>query len=212
MRLPRAAPARFASYDYGLKARVPPGLSYCTIPTDWVGSDHGRAFYLRPPAACDTTAGYVLSAVAEQVPRIELYYGYNVAELDYGGEDGERVARTDSELAQQRCARPRRLAGGTLLGRPAVGCRTERGDWVEVEAFATYYLDRPAARVQDPDAKATVRLWTTRARLAQDWPVFVGFAAGVSQCVARWWDDSTGAAITVGAAPGRPDCPANAFW
>ena len=91
-RLLTVARAQFASYNYGIAVRLPAGLYYCRIPDDWSGADHGRVLYLTPPKACDSTAGYVLGPVAEELPRIELFYAYNVVAAQYL--DGERPART----------------------------------------------------------------------------------------------------------------------
>ena len=53
----------FVSDTHGLVVRFPPGLTYCPVAADWVGSDHGTVVYLVRPAACDAAA---------MVPRIEI--------------------------------------------------------------------------------------------------------------------------------------------
>lgn len=213
VRVPRRTRPVFASDQYGIAVHVPAGLWYCAIPTDWTGSDHGRAFYLRPPAACDTEAGYVLAPVAEAVPTLDLYYGYNVVEHDYGDGRGEREAEGDAEVALQDCPRPEPLAGVMLLGRPAVGCRVVDGDRVTVSAAALYEAERSVGHAP-LRAQLVVSLTTDRVRLAADWPAFAAFAAGVAQCTPNWevaeWD-SARAAGAVRGGPRWPACP-NAFW
>jgi hypothetical protein len=204
---PQPARSRFASYQYGIAVQVPTGLYYCSIPEDWVGADHGRTLYLTLPKQCDRTAGFVLGPVAEELPRIELYYGYNVAEAQYS--DGLRPARTATELARQGCSRPRRFPDVRLLGRPAVGCEGQHGTAVEVSASATYDLEHRAGS-SSPDAMVSISLTTTRARLASDRLTFNSFVRSVYQCATQWRSgDKT---FWIGAAPGRPECPPNAFW
>ena len=203
----------FASDEYGIAVRVPDGLYYCAIPSDWGGADHGRAFYLRAPAACDTKAGYVLSPVEEAVPALSVYYAYNVVEHDYGDGNGAREAATDEEVVRQNCRRPERLEGVTLLDRPAVGCRTEDGGQVTVWAGALYEAEHAVGR--DPlQAKLIVTLTTTRARLAADWPAFAAFAKGVAQCTPNWEAAEWGSARKTRGVKGGPSWPAcpNAFW
>ncbi len=209
IRIARGAPAALATAEYGLTARVPRGSYYCAISSDWVGPDHGRVLYLRPPAACDS-AGYGVAASPEPLPLLSLSYAYNVAEGDFGDRSGERPGRTDAEIAGAYCVRPQALAGVTLLGRPAVGCRQLSSDTVEVTAIAGYFLNRSPADPGDvPDAQVTVTLRTTRARIATEWPIFVAFTGSVAQCAAEWRSDQPGDTTTfwVGAAPGRPECP-----
>jgi hypothetical protein len=196
---PRPTPSRFTTFQYGITVSMPPGLYYCPIPGDWSGADHGRSFYLMPPTQCDVTAAYVLGPADDETPRLDLYYAYNVA-----------GARTPAELARLDCARPRPIAGVTLLGRPAIGCEVTRGDWVDVSASTPYDLE-PRTKGYGPDARLTVQLTTRRTRLASDRSVFAAFAAGVHQCAAEWRDQD-GKTMWVGVAPGRPECPASVTW
>jgi hypothetical protein len=213
IRVPRRTRPVFASDQYGLMVQVPDGLYYCAIPPDWVGSDHGRAFYIEPPAACDTTAGYVLSSVAEAIPTLELYYGYNVVEHDFDDGRGEREAEEDAEVARQHCEQPERLAGVTLLGRPAVGCRTEERGRVTVSAVALYEAEHAVGR-EPLNAQLVVSLTTDTARLVKDWAAFVAFAAGVAQCTPNWEAAEWGAARATGDVRGGPRWPAcpDDFW
>jgi hypothetical protein len=204
---PLRARSRFATYQYGIAVRVPAGLYYCPIPEDWVGADHGRSLYLIPPTRCDSTAGYVLGPVSEPLPRIDLYYSYNVAEAEYP--DGERPARTAAELMRQDCARPRRLRDVTLLGQPALACEKRHDAEIDVVVSTPYDLE-PRAEGDSPDAQLSVTLVTTPARIASDRATFNAFVRNVYQCAAQW--DSGKKSFWVGAAPARPACPRNAFW
>jgi len=199
LRVPlRTTRPEFATPNYGLAVRVPRGLYYCRIPEAFDGPDHGRSFYLSPPTTCDDYA-----QVGEKVPRLELYYGYNVAEARFP--DGWREARTAEELAREACRRPHRLPAATLLGQPAIGCETQKGKWIELTAMTPYDLDKKA------DAEMSVRLTTTIDRFAVDRAVFNAFVSGVYQCAARWEDETGEKVFWVGAAPGRPECP-DGFW
>jgi hypothetical protein len=204
---PLRARWRFASYQYGIAVRVPPGLYYCPIPEDWVGADHGRSLYLTPPTRCDSTAGYVLGPVGEQLPRIDLYYAYNVGEGDYP--DGSRPPRTAAELAQRDCARPHRLRDVTLLGQPALACEERHDAAIDIVVSTTYDLE-PRAERDSPDAQLSITLVTTPARLASDRATFNSFVRNVYQCKAQW--GSGDKSFWIGAAPGRPACPRNGFW
>jgi hypothetical protein len=59
---PLPVPALYVTKNYGLMVRVPPRRTYCPLPADWVGSDHGTTVFLVPPADCAATAGYPSTA------------------------------------------------------------------------------------------------------------------------------------------------------
>lgn len=116
-------------------------------------------------------------------------------------------------MARQHCEQPERLAGVTLQGRPAVGCRTEEGGRVTVSAVALYEAEHAVGR-EPLNAQLLVSLTTDRSRLGKDWPAFVAFAAGVAQCTPNWevaeWDVARADGDVRGGLR-WPACPAD-FW
>jgi hypothetical protein len=72
--VPRPTPRLFLTQNYGIVARLPTGLTYCPLPADWVGSDHGSIMYLVPPSACPEIGEMA------KVPSIVIYYVFNTAD------------------------------------------------------------------------------------------------------------------------------------
>ena len=160
---PRPAPPLYVTHNQGLRIAIPGGLTYCPLPPDWVGSDHGVELYLVPPQSCGG-AGYASSDrdVTPDEPAIDVYYEFN----------------TDDYVDRRRCAAPVALR---LFGRPARACRRREAGWITVEARANYAVGR-----EPHDLVLTLR--TTEARYARDFARFRSFARGVSVCRPEWGD------------------------
>ena len=140
---PIPAPALDVTHNQGLRIVIPSGLTYCPLPPDWVGSDHGVELYLTPPSGCGD-AGYQSSNrdAGSQTPSIAIYYEFN----------------TDDYVHRRPCAAPVALR---LFGRPARACRRRQAGWITVEAHANYAIG------QEPhDLVLTLR--TTAARYVHD--------------------------------------------
>jgi hypothetical protein len=158
---PLPAPPLYVTHNQGLAIAVPKGLTYCPLPADWVGSDHGVELYLTPPTSCGG-AGYASSGrdATPDTPVIEIYYEYN----------------TDDYVDRHRC---RARVAFRLFGRPAKACVTHDGGWIEVEARSNYSIGP-----EPHDLVLTLR--TTEARYASDLARFHAFARGVHVCRPDW--------------------------
>lgn len=167
---PRPAPPLYVTNNYGLMAEIPRGLTYCPLPDAWVGSDHGTVLFLEPPSACIPSQSYPSSSrpTTEFAPAIALYYAYNSAEVG-----------TSTEYARQSSDKPclRIPPSLMLLGRPAVGCRHDEGDRVDIVLAALYWSG---------GAGVVVTLSTTRKRLSRDLPVLSKVASVISVCKPDW--------------------------
>jgi hypothetical protein len=164
---PRPSPHLYATANYGLTFRSPPGTTYCPLPRDWVGSDHGTVLFLERPRSCGGT-GYPSSSrnFEPAVARIELYYGF--------------VAR-DDPAPLPRCAGARIPFAGAR--RPI--CIRRQGNAVEAESHAYYALDPPGHHGNSP-SEAIMRLVTRPDRLGRDLALFRRFATTVRTCTAHW--------------------------
>ncbi len=153
----RVAPPVYATHNYALTFRVPPGATYCPLPANWVGSDHGTVVFLRPPRHCDGS-GFPSSSRGFEpadTPRIEVYYGYSI-------EDEPSVPPCD-------------VAGRIrLIGSVRPMCRKRDGDLMVLQVDATYQADAPA--------EVSIRLVTTPARLERDTVVLRRLARSLSPC------------------------------
>jgi len=160
---PAPAPPLYVTHNQGLAIAIPQGLTYCPLPSDWVGSDHGVELYLTPPSRCGG-AGYASSGrdATPQTPAFEVYYEFNTS--DY--------------VDRRRCVAPVRL---TLFGRPARACRRRDGGWITVEARANYAV---AGEAHD----LVLSLRTAPARYAADMSRFRAFAKGIRACRPEWAD------------------------
>jgi hypothetical protein len=193
---PQPAPRLYVTSNYGLIAKIPNGLTYCRLPEGWVGSDHGTVLFLKPPSGCIPSHSYPSSSrpTTEFAPAIDLYYEHNVAEIDRGkGESSP--PRTSAEYAQQSCDKPylRIPPGLKLLGKPAVGCRRDDGDRVDIALAALYWSGNEGL---------IVTLSTTRGRLSHDLPMLAKVASAISVCKPNW--DKSKRAL--------PTCPDAPWW
>lgn len=158
---PARAPGRYATYNYGLTFRVPAGTSYCPLPRDWVGSDHGTTIFLERPRNCAGGAGYPsISRGPEEGARIWIYYAY------WMGED---------ERPPPPCRRVGRLQ---FLGRDRPVCETGIAGFVRREVRARYTADIAA--------EASFTLVTRPSRLDRDMPAFAMLVRSARTCSAVW--------------------------
>src|ERR1700761_7268156 len=82
---PLPTPPAFASEQYGLTFRTPPGSTYCSLPDNWTGSDHGTVIFLAPPKRC-WGAGFPSSGRGfdGNAPRVEVFYAYDLGDDEEG--------------------------------------------------------------------------------------------------------------------------------
>lgn len=158
----KPAPAAYATPNYALTFAIPRGLSYCPMPADWVGSDHGTTLFLKPPADCGG-AGYPSSGrsfAPANTPRIDVFYAW------WSAED-------DGPFPRHPCQRP--LGHVRAFGRPYPLCPVRRDGLVGAELHANYRVSSPG------DAEAIFTLLTTPEALPRDLARFkrlVGSARG----------------------------------
>lgn len=160
---PQYAPAWFVSPQYGVAIATPPGATYCPLPKDFTGSDHGTSVFFTPPKRCAGDAGYPSSArgfAPEGTPRIDIFYGYAL----------------DEDEGPPKCAHP----AGTirLLGGMRRLCR-EHGGKRPVYSVTANYTSESASTL-------SLTLVTTPARAARDLARFRSAAASVRVCSSLW--------------------------
>jgi len=200
---PQPAPALFVTQANGLAIDLPPGLTYCPLPANWTGTDHGTEVYLQPPDRCGDPRAYSSSRrlPASFVPAVTIFYNLNVAYLHRaGGPDSPPV--TDAELADQICGEdhaplPR---GVELLGRAASGCLSIDDGVADIQATSVYSAGgAPGGR---PDHILIVTLETAADRIRSGFAIFRRIAAGIRIC-----RSPQGAAD-----PKLEPCPQGANW
>jgi hypothetical protein len=184
-------------------ASFPPGLTYCPLPRDWIGSDHGTEVYLVPPAACGLSTAYQSSDrfLESRVPTIGLFYAFNVTEIEH--KSGlYSPPRTSREVLAIYCTEPHTRApdGIHLLGVPAAGCLIEHGRSVEVRVAGVY--SAAGATGELPDHVLIVSLTTTKGRLGKDLGVFKMVAGGIHVCTPHGAPEVTG----------QHPCPPGVTW
>ena len=181
---PRDVPSVFATVNYGVMARFPPGLTYCPMSDSWIGSDHGTEVYLTPPSGCYPSDSYPSSGRGPVTfaPTISLYYGY-LGDVEVGSYLGP--PRTVAELAILNCDRLGAApipSGLTLLGKPAEGCRYDHGDQIEIRVFQLYDIYDKDRGEGASDGELDLTLVTNRARLDRDLSVFKTVTSRISLC------------------------------
>jgi hypothetical protein len=174
---PKPAPPVFATGIYALTFRTPPGSTYCPLPEDWVGSDHGTTVFLLPPRRC-RGAGYPSSArgFTPNVPRIDVFYAY----------------AGDNDTTS--CRHP--IGTIRFVGQPHGLCRTTRGGRVQITVGAFYQSDLRA--------EVDVTLDTTKQRLDTDMRVFRSLARSLRPCTAKLWDEHGMQTGTIGTGEACP--------
>ncbi len=159
---PQPAPPVYATANYGLTFRSPPGTTYCPLPRRWVGSDHGTILFLEPPRHCGGAdypsigRGFAPANAA----RLELYYGF----YDATDSPGPAPCREIGRLA--------------FLGRDRPLCRADRDGMIAVSVRAAYGADGPA--------EAVLTLATRPDRLEADLGPFRRLAASLRTCTPLW--------------------------
>jgi hypothetical protein len=178
-------PQQFATAVHGLTFRTPVGASYCPLPADWIGSDHGTVVFLVKPHDCGG-AGYPSSSrwfAPESTPRIEIYYGYWLGE---------------EETPLPTCSLSPFVR---LLGERRPLCTAKIGAMVQQEVAAKYLDDSSASEV-------VVTLITTQERLAHDTAVFQSLLRSMRTCVSTWLS-ATGKPFKIGTGK---TCPSGRFF
>jgi hypothetical protein len=183
---PGQTPNAFVSEQYGLTFRTPRSSTYCALPKDWVGSDHGTVVFLAPPKKC-YAADYPSSGRGfnGNPPRIEVFYAHDPAD--------------DEE--NQKPAPCKEVARVTFLGKPRPLCQTSSRRGIEVAVSAKYPADIPA--------EAIITLITSAVRLQADLRKFEALLQSARTCTAIWHDDKGGKGDRQRAVPSRLDIR---FW
>ncbi|PXA78692.1 hypothetical protein DMC25_22330 [Caulobacter sp. D4A] len=161
---PRPAPPVFVTANHGLTFRSPPGATYCPLPEDFHGSDHGTDLLLNGGLCTGPGFPSVGRFVdTKGVAAIMVYYGYDPD----AGEDEPR-------------RRPpcRKVATVRLLGADRPVCRERYEGRIYYSVEAKYRAD--AAR------EVSLSLLTTPERLKADLETLRAFAATVQTCAAPW--------------------------
>ena len=176
---PAPASGVFVTRNYALTLRAPRGLTYCRLPDEWTGSDHGTILFLVPPTDCGG-AGYPSSSrgfTPADTPRLELYYG-----------------RTDSDVP------PRHRCRGTamvrFMDRPTRPCPPDPAFNQAGAELATRYT-------ADSEAEAILTLLTTRRRFRHDLETLRALAATTHACSVPW-QDKDGRTRLMGSGPRCP--------
>jgi hypothetical protein len=181
---PLPAPKQYATHNYRITFSTPAGSSYCPLPKDWVGSDHGTTVFLDHPKTCGG-AGYPSTGrgfFPASTPRIEVYYGYWVGT----GEAKPPHCNVNGWVS--------------LMGQRRAICLGRRDDMITEEIRARYGTDA--------DSQVIVTLVTTLARRNRDLHALRVLTASMYSCATRF-KDAAGKAYVVGT--GRP-CPAGGWF
>ena len=159
---PQEAHGIFVSRSYALTFTVPRGLTYCRVPGDWAGSDHGTVLFLLPPTSCGDVGFASMARGFEPatVPRIEVYYG-----------------RTNGIHHAEPCLDVGRIR---FLGRVRPLCRSAWRDMATREVRGLY--------VADDETEAVFTLVSYPSRLRRDLAVFRALTATVRVCAVPWQD------------------------
>jgi len=154
---PRPAHGRFSTNNYTLTFRTPTGLTYCPVPANWIGSDHGTILFLIPPRRCTGVAYSASDRVAEPagLPHIEVYYGHR-------------------DLADAPLPRCRAVGSISLLGQPRPLCAGHTKGLILRTVSALYS--------NDTTNEVSLTLVTTRQRLTKDIALFSHLVRSVGMC------------------------------
>jgi hypothetical protein len=156
-RRPLPAPPQFLTGLHALTFHSPAGSTYCPLPSDWVGSDHGTTLFLTPPARCGG-AGFASGSrgwTGAGAARIDVYYGYWMGDDISGPKPCNRIGSV------------------RLLGKDRPLCRRkEKG--VVIEASARF--------TGDSDSEVVLTLVTNPKRLAADLATLRTLAASARTC------------------------------
>lgn len=158
---PLPTPSLYISIDKGLSFRTPTTSTYCPLPKDWIGSDHGTTVFLTPPKICGGV-GYPSSGRGfspDTTPRINVYYGWWL----------------DDFPPEPPC---KAQAKAQLFGRQQSVCRVDGGNMKAVQVYSRYQ-----AEGSEP-AEVYFTLVTTPKRYAADMKVFRAMLLSVKRCKA----------------------------
>jgi hypothetical protein len=182
---PQNAPRAFATGQYGLTFRTPPKSTYCPLPSDWTGSDHGTTVFLTPPQHCGG-AGFPSSSrgFSPDVPRIEIYYQYWMGE--------------DFEAPRPRC---HAVGQAWLFGQRRPLCRDSDSRMVSVDIYSRYRAD--------VDAEVHITLITEPGRMDSDTQSLLSLSKSMRTCSSVWSDSRTKKTFVVGSGP---LCPRDAVY
>jgi len=170
---PEPVPPIFVSDTHGLTFSPPKGSTYCPLPSDWVGSDHGTIIFLEPPRTCGG-AGYPSSSRGFQpfnTPRIEVYYSY------WDAEDAPAPPSCNP------------VGDAELFGHDQPVCSARTGALVEKTVRATY--------MADSESHVVITLVTTANRLQRDTIVFQDMVKTIQTCSSDFRTNN-GKSFTVG--------------
>lgn len=184
---PPLAPDQYSTSQYGLTFRVPKGATYCPLPKDWVGSDHGTMVFLERPTSCGNGAGYPSSGRdfhPHHAARLELFYAYWMGEDEPPDPPCHRVGRA------------------IFLGKNRSICETRSNGTIVRTVSARYFTDI--------EAKAYFTLVSKPNRLERDMASFRATAASFRTCSAIWYDsDKKQKSFKTGRGP---LCPSRSSW
>lgn len=193
--LSKHAPHRYVSQKFGLMMKVPSGLSFCPLPSQWSGSEEGTVLFLKPPSGClsvraDSSTTRPTSGFT---PSITVYYRGNVSKYDPF--DGRIPASTTTEeLARQFCPDFFVSPDLKLFDQPAVTCRFDlHSNKVRIVLMSLYDSTNNALMVS---------LLTTRDRLEADRRMLAKIAASITACKGASGKETAGAAA----------CPTAVVW
>lgn len=181
---PLPAQGAFATGNYGLTFESPDQATYCPLPNDWSGSDHGTVIFLEPPRAC-YGAGYPSSARGFQpadVPRIEIFYGYYLEE----GQAKPPLCKSMGTV--------------TLFGKRADLCGDKWHRLVTVNVSGRYMADEPA--------ELSATLVAKPDDLGRYMPQFKALIASIRTCSEQWTSEGAGKKGTLVIGQGPP-CPSS---
>jgi len=182
----RVAPAKFSTAQYGLMFSVPHGATYCPLPKDWVGSDHGTTVFFERPRRC-LGAGYPSSGRGfepQNLARLELFYSYWMDEDEPPDPPCNRVGRV------------------TFLGKQRPICKKLWHGLIILTVEARYFTDI--------EVEADFSLITKPKRLSGDLITFRAMARSFRTCSAIWHDSNHKQKdFTTGRGP---LCPPDSRW
>lgn len=176
------APSSYTSQNYSLRFSLPPGLFRCGTPPAFVGSEHGFEAYLVKPTECSSSEASAMGVDAGSIPRISVFYEYNIVPMSVGKNSPE-IPRTNEELLYFSCQKNGKVTGPSVsfLGAKAEGCLSKNGNLRTLTYQAVYNQSAPQPNAP-PDSKITISLDTTKDRYKEDKRILLELVKGVSAC------------------------------
>jgi len=180
----KPAPPTYSTPNYALTFHTPSGSSYCPLPADWVGSDHGTILFLSPPASCGG-AGFPSSSrgfLPPNLPRIEIFYSY--------WDEDEQTKPSCNVVGR-----------AILLSKQRSLCKDSSDGMTTISITTHYEADSPAQLI--------ITLVSAPNRLNRDLRSLVLLAYSVRTCSSHWKSSDGKKAFVIGTGP---TCPANTKW